>query len=578
MEAANGVDGAGLELAVRQELFDLYSQMRGCDDDYQPELLSAFGRITAGLPRETGLMRHEQAVPLGPRSMPGDDDICTRSPASFDIVYLTSAGYIAATIVSLSTLLRCAPQVRPAITVYCTDGVAAACMQARFEVATRVWPCGALSASMSTYRHQTFNQIASLKTRILYGHLARGRPVLYSDGDVVWHADPSARMAELMDGDDSVAMCPDKGVGESVDEKAGGHIACTGVIMARPSPESLALFAPERHPPWCGDQASVNHVLQEGKSRWRKLDGDGLVHHWNGMNGNRKLVQMAAAAANIQDGLHALTAGCRVPPHTNTGYSGPWIEQSYYLHWLTQGAVQGSRVYLPVFWTDVQVTAWQMVQGLQHSIRRLPDTVRYYTVVQHAKGPAVTFPESLDVRTFCAGRRCGDACRVVPLLKRELACASPDTRRDIAISFTGTVNPDNDLDGVRSRALAACTPHGLVWHHGRGWEDVLRRSRYALCVRGWGPTSFRLYEAVQAGAIPIVVWEHQLVMPDNCGEDWAVVMHIDELDSDAGRARLAELVADEEGTAVRAAAVVGVREHCTYAGVNAYISEESEAP
>lgn len=40
-----------------------------------------------------------------------------------------------------------------------------------------------------------------------------------------------------------------------------------------------------------------------------------------------------------------------------------------------------------------------------------------------------------------------------------------------------------------------------------GWEALIQGSVFHLCPRGNGPTSYRLYESLQAGTIPIYVWE-----------------------------------------------------------------------
>ena len=36
----------------------------------------------------------------------------------------------------------------------------------------------------------------------------------------------------------------------------------------------------------------------------------------------------------------------------------------------------------------------------------------------------------------------------------------------------------------------------------------MHESVFHLCPRGHGPTSYRLYEALQADTIPIYIWEH----------------------------------------------------------------------
>ena len=560
-ETLNGVDGQGLPPDVRNELFELYSAMRGSDDDYEPDILAEFIEMCADL-HPTEKPMDETRVPLGPRPAAVDEEVGIHPAAAFDIVFLTSAGYCAATVLAVQSLLDCAPHLHAGVTVYCTDRESAACLGERFGVTTRVWRCGPCDTAMCTYRTRRFNQIASLKSRIMYAHLSRDRLVLYSDGDVVWRADPSLFVAGLMEGGHALAMAEDRAIEHET-------VACTGVIAARPCTDTTAVFGAGQHPPWCGDQASINHALATLGVQWQQLPPHLFDHH-NGLCGEAKMRKLGASTADLQDSVHVLSAEFRPPSHTNTGYSGPWVENAYYAHWLSAGAPADDRVYLPVFWTDVQVTAPQMLGGLAAFLEGLP-AGEYYTVIQHARGPGVAIPRHVRLKTFCAGWRCDADCHVIPLLKRELALGR--VARDIPVSFTGTCGVVNDVDGVRSRALAAFAPHGLVSHHGRGWEEVLCRSRFALCPRGFGPTSFRLSEAVQAGAIPIVIWSRQLVMPDNITRsDWSVVLHVDELDTERGRGMLAEMFADTEGAEAMSRAVREVRDAFTYEQVSTFIS------
>jgi hypothetical protein len=53
-------------------------------------------------------------------------------------------------------------------------------------------------------------------------------------------------------------------------------------------------------------------------------------------------------------------------------------------------------------------------------------------------------------------------------------------------------------------------------------EEFVRlteRSRFTLCPRGFGPTSFRLYEAMQLGSVPVYVSDHHH-LPWTDALDW----------------------------------------------------------
>jgi hypothetical protein len=38
------------------------------------------------------------------------------------------------------------------------------------------------------------------------------------------------------------------------------------------------------------------------------------------------------------------------------------------------------------------------------------------------------------------------------------------------------------------------------------WQRFIQDSEFHLCPRGYGPTSYRLYECLQAETIPIYIW------------------------------------------------------------------------
>ena len=72
---------------------------------------------------------------------------------------------------------------------------------------------------------------------------------------------------------------------------------------------------------------------------------------------------------------------------------------------------------------------------------------------------------------------------------------------------------------------------------GRGYADtrfflaVMARSKYALAPRGYGKTSFRLYEAMQLGCVPVYIYDEPW-LPYADVLDWndfCVLCHYDDL-------------------------------------------------
>jgi len=65
------------------------------------------------------------------------------------------------------------------------------------------------------------------------------------------------------------------------------------------------------------------------------------------------------------------------------------------------------------------------------------------------------------------------------------------------------------------------------WH----FCNLMYRSRYALAPRGYGRTSFRLYEAMQLGCIPVYIFDEPWLPYSDVlrWEDFAVLCHQEEL-------------------------------------------------
>ena len=45
-----------------------------------------------------------------------------------------------------------------------------------------------------------------------------------------------------------------------------------------------------------------------------------------------------------------------------------------------------------------------------------------------------------------------------------------------------------------------------IQRHVDDWQLLIRDSEFQLCPCGKGPTSYRLYESLQAETIPIYIW------------------------------------------------------------------------
>lgn len=179
-----------------------------------------------------------------------------------------------------------------------------------------------------------------------------------------------------------------------------------------------------------------------------------------------------------------------------------------------------SRTYLPIFWTAYWTnngygTKEKSRNNLQRFIDSLPRDKKYFTICQYDDGPMVDFKD-LDIVVF--GMSGGRIDYPIPLLCQPHGYKF-DCKRDIFASFVG-----GDTHPIRKELVKQFT--GKKDCHVsfkklplKEYCNLMARSVFALCPRGYGKSSFRIAEAIQYGAIPVYVSD-EFVLPYNipfCG-------------------------------------------------------------
>jgi hypothetical protein len=231
-------------------------------------------------------------------------------------------------------------------------------------------------------------------------------------------------------------------------------------------------------------------------------------------------------------------------PHTGPGYSGPWIE-NYWITYFEQQLLQTSDTsdstsldihslfgpYIPLLipWTDI----WHANGGKHYPhelyltllLECLRPNVLYITVVQNDDG----FPandkrfQELQTKFHITILSAGGYGHVpLPLLKQleptlEYDSSSsmhkhkrvPMSNRTHGVSYVGSsVNAPRLLRQTMIQMLTNTPNNGFGFHYGYGpdWRSVMADSKFSLCPRGFGRTSYHLMETLQMGLIPIQVY------------------------------------------------------------------------
>lgn len=193
--------------------------------------------------------------------------------------------------------------------------------------------------------------------------------------------------------------------------------------------------------------------------------------------------------------------------------------------------------YLPINWCGFFVNNNygnndRAMRHLQTYINRLPKK-HYWTVTQYDLGAEcggkIKFYDT-DIKIFGSGG--GRIDFPIPLI-----CAPHgriENERDIFASFIGS-----KTHPIRNKLIELYADH-TNWvvtdlkYESKTFCDVLSRSVFALCPRGFGLTSFRICEALEQESIPVYISD-EWIQPGNVDfNEYGVLVHsseIDELDA-----------------------------------------------
>ena len=189
--------------------------------------------------------------------------------------------------------------------------------------------------------------------------------------------------------------------------------------------------------------------------------------------------------------------------------------------------------YLPIHWTSYHIANGygKSMNEVGEFIKAIPKDKKLFTAVQYDDGTLVgDYCEGRNVVVFGAG---GVGDIPIPLLCAKHPVSADDPK--IFASFIGSPKT-HPLRGElerefsnRSDSIFTCgtfRPDQLEF-----FRTNMRDTLFALCPRGYGKTSFRLYEAIQIGCIPVYIYDRPW-LPFEDILDWktfAVLCHRSEI-------------------------------------------------
>ena len=205
------------------------------------------------------------------------------------------------------------------------------------------------------------------------------------------------------------------------------------------------------------------------------------------------------------------------PPY----HQGDYLEDYFYNKFVKENP-EVSRDYIAVSWTTLYCD--NKTNELQPYLNTIPSTGKYFTISQHDDAPEHGLPPN----TLCfsaGGNAKGSNIIPIPLVCSKLPIQLVENMpRKLLASFVGS-----NTHPIRMKMFEACKTSTNIAMYMREsapninnsefeiFVNVTANSKFALCPRGYGLNSFRLYEAMQLQTIPVIItndrylpWEDEL--------------------------------------------------------------------
>lgn len=202
------------------------------------------------------------------------------------------------------------------------------------------------------------------------------------------------------------------------------------------------------------------------------------------------------------------------PPHNKM------IFEEYFYRYFIKNPVALNREYLPILWTNYYISknyAQQDMSALDNFLKQLDRNKKYFTVVQWDDG-ILNDVSFLDLLVFGQGGG-GKASNsptykgtigqiAIPLNNMANPTINKERPRDVLASFVGALNDRHIVRDEMKKYLLAIKDFKIMNSVGYPiFKDLMERSVFSLCPRGYGATSFRINESLQFGAIPVYIYD-----------------------------------------------------------------------
>ena len=193
--------------------------------------------------------------------------------------------------------------------------------------------------------------------------------------------------------------------------------------------------------------------------------------------------------------------------------------EEYFYDEYVKSNVNTDRIYIPIFWTNYYISKNYGngdLSKLQEVLDNLDRGKKYFTIVQYDDN-ILNDLKDLDVLIFTQGGygNYKEKSYVIPL-NYQFNHQITNTTKDIFASFIGNIKGRHSLRERMESLLI--NKDGYFISESINYDkfkDIMSRSLFSLCPRGYGQTSFRIFESLSIGSIPVYIYDDPLIPFEN---------------------------------------------------------------
>jgi glycosyltransferase involved in cell wall biosynthesis len=206
------------------------------------------------------------------------------------------------------------------------------------------------------------------------------------------------------------------------------------------------------------------------------------------------------------------------------------IFEEYFGEYLNTYSPKLNREYLPVYWTNYYISknyGQDDMSDLQTYLDLLDTSKKYFTVVQWDDG-ILNNVDHLDLFSFSSG---GIGDYPIPLSSNFLFDAPNIANKQILFNFIGAIFGRHKVRETMYKELKN-KPNTIITDKRYDYPiylSAMNQSVFSLCPRGYGKTSFRIYESLMCKSIPVYIYDSPWIPYFDEFEEYGVLCDINDI-------------------------------------------------